>query len=88
MELKFPKKKISFKEISKVLNMSPMRLFNSEGAEYFDDDLEFIKTKTAMYVSHGEEFDPASCFGEYEMIEKLGEGGFGKVFLARHKQSG
>ena len=70
------------------MNMNHLRLFNSEGAEYFEDDLQFVKNKTALYASNGEDFDPASCFGEYEMIEKLGEGGFGKVFLAKHKQSG
>lgn len=41
-----------------------------------------------MYASRGEEFDPGSCFAEYEVLRLLGEGGFGKVFLARHKQSG
>lgn len=32
----------------------------------------------------GEEFDSTKNFGEYEIIEKLGEGGFGNVHLARN----
>jgi len=41
-----------------------------------------------LYASNGDDFDPASSFGEYEMIRKLGEGGFGQVQLAKHKQTG
>lgn len=38
-------------------------------------------------VSLGEEFDANSSFGEYEILKPLGEGGFGRVALARHKGS-
>ncbi len=70
------------------MEFSHLRLFNSEGAEYFEDDLEFVKNKTVLYASNGKDFDPASCFGEYEKVRKLGEGGFGQVMLAKHKQTG
>lgn len=82
------RKRNSFKEIGKLFKISSLRLFNSDGAECFEDDLDFIKHKSVLYASRGEEFDPGSCFAEYETTKMLGEGGFGKVFLGRHKQSG
>lgn len=36
-------------------------------------------------TSLGEEFDRNSGLSEYEVITKLGEGGFGNVSLAQHK---
>ena len=87
-EFKISRKRESFKEIKKSLGYPFMRLFNSEGAEYFEEDLEFVKNKTVLYASNGEDFDPASSFGEFEMTKKLGEGGFGQVWLAEHRQTG
>lgn len=34
-----------------------------------------------VYLKIGEEFDPASCFAEYNILGLLGEGGFGSVLL-------
>jgi hypothetical protein len=36
LELKLTKKKTSFSDISKMLGCSKLRLFNSEGGEYFE----------------------------------------------------
>lgn len=33
----------------------------------------------------GEDFDVDSSYGEYQVIRELGEGGFGRVFLANHQ---
>ncbi len=87
-EIKATHKKISFIDIKKLLNVNHLRLFNSDGAEYFEDDLKYIKNKAVLYATKGEDFDSNSCFGEYEMSKKLGEGGFGNVYLARHRQTG
>jgi serine/threonine protein kinase len=38
-----------------------------------------------LYIKLGEEFDRNSGLSEYDLIEKLGEGGFGEVDLAVHK---
>lgn len=35
-----------------------------------------------------EDFDPYSPFSQYETIKKLGEGGFGRVTLGRHRITG
>lgn len=68
-----------------MVGCSKLRLFNSEGLEYFEEDLQYVKDKTTLYASRGEEFDPSSSFGEFNILKELGEGGFGKVLLAQHK---
>ena len=81
-------KKLSLTDVKKTMGLNTVRLFNSDGAEYFEDDLKYIKNKTVLYATRGEDFDSGSCFGEYQMSQKLGEGGFGNVFLAKHRQTG
>ena len=62
-----------------------MRLFNEEGVEFSDEDLKYLKDNQSLYLSKGEDFDASSSFGEYEIVSLLGEGGFGKVSLGRHR---
>ena len=64
-----------------------LRLFTEKGVEIYEDDLDFVKNETCLYASKGEEFDQHSCFSEYEITKKLGEGGFGKVVLGVHKKT-
>jgi serine/threonine protein kinase len=51
----------------------------------------YAPTRTSMLVkvqarlNAGEDFDANSSFGEYETVRVLGEGGFGRVSLAKHK---
>ncbi len=85
---------LKFSDIKKVLeekmdfrNIKTLRLFTDKGVEIYEDDLEFIKNGTGLYASKGEEFDQHSCYSEYEIQKKLGEGGFGKVVLGVHKKT-
>lgn len=66
-------------------NFKRMRLFTEKGVEIYQDDLEFLKDGTQLYVSKGEDFDQYSCFSDYEIQKQIGEGGFGKVVLGVHK---
>ena len=52
-EFRIIKKRDNFKEIKAALDYGHLRLFNSEGAEYFEDDLSFVKNKMVLYASRG-----------------------------------
>lgn len=66
-------------------HIKTLRLFNSDGVEMFEEDLTFLKDKTTLYVSQGEDFDSASLFSEYKKVRVLGKGGFGQVVLGEHR---
>jgi hypothetical protein len=38
----------------------PIRIFTNEGAEIFEEDLEYINNSSQLYISKGEEFDQMS----------------------------
>jgi|JI6StandDraft_1071083.scaffolds.fasta_scaffold04114_2 hypothetical protein len=65
-----------------------IRIFNREGVELDMEDLAYVKHQETLYISRGEEFDVNSCFSEYEVVRLLGQGGFGRVDLCRHKTTG
>ena len=70
-----------------LLKVKRLRIFNCEGVEFYTDDLRYLKDSERIYVSlKGEDFDVNSSYGEYQVLKELGEGGFGKVFLAKHRQ--
>lgn len=62
-------------------------LFDSNGAELSDDDIEFLNTDEPLFLSLGEHFTKASSLALYTEVCKLGEGGFGSVSLFQHKIS-
>jgi len=49
--------------------------------------VEYLKEHEILYVSKGEEFDEGSHFAEYKLIREIGQGGFGKVYEAKHRIS-
>lgn len=67
------------------------KLYNQNGIQLFGDDVLYLKNDQIFYFSphgmyskielSGEEFDFNMVLEQYEIIKKLGEGGFGKVML-------
>ena len=64
------------------------RLYSKNGVELKDDDILYMKTGDVVYLArHGENFNYQQVLDRYERLEKLGSGGFGKVYLMRDKES-
>jgi serine/threonine protein kinase len=63
------------------------RVFNNLGSEVKEEELRYLKDKDTLYLSRGEDFDRNNCLSEYEIEKVIGEGGFGKVMLARHRST-
>lgn len=80
------------KEICKVMKQSyhsSSRLYDKEGVELFEADLMMLNKGDIIYLAaKGEDFDYSSILADYERKEVLGEGGFGKVYLATNRETG
>jgi serine/threonine protein kinase len=40
-----------------------------------------------FHLETGEDYNNAQIYYQYEIIKKIGEGGFGRVYLASHKET-
>ncbi|OMJ70984.1 hypothetical protein SteCoe_30911 [Stentor coeruleus] len=60
-------------------------LYDSQGAELSDDDIEYINEEEPLFLSQGEEFTKKSTVALYKEVKKLGQGGFGSVALYEHR---
>jgi serine/threonine protein kinase len=65
------------------------RLFYlKDGIELDDYDLIFLKDQEELCFSHkGEDFSYKQILSKYSTISKLGQGGFGKVYLIEEKDT-
>jgi len=66
-----------------------LSLYDDKGILITEDaDLDFVLEKQILFFSKNkEEFDSSNLLRPYEFIKKLGEGGFGKVYLVRQKMN-
>lgn len=63
-------------------------LYNKQGIQLFDEDIDFIKADDVLYIAlDGETFNFCAILDDYKMQEKIGEGGFGYVHLATNKET-
>lgn len=60
------------------------RFFNSEGSEVTEETFILTKHNDTLYIEPSSEksFDLANIFRQFKVLEKLGQGGFGKVYKA------
>lgn len=71
-------KSLDFKKSLK----NKIRIFKNQGVEITNSFKDYIKDKDILYVSKGSDFDESSVFANYKLNKIIGEGGFGKVYLA------
>ena len=80
------------KEAAKTIKInyhSSLRIYDREGVEVFEDDLPMLNKKDVLYhAPKGEDFDYTSILADYDRKDILGEGGFGKVYLAISRETG
>ncbi len=65
-------------------NSSNIRIFNHNGLDMDDTDIEYLADNQVMYVSpDGDPFDLVNYMNEFVFIRWIKSGGFGKVFLGK-----
>ena len=92
--INYLKHKFKFKETDR------LRIFNTEGLEIYPEDFKYLKDDSSIFISKGkitgcieklitlgEAFHKSSTLCDYVVMRKLGEGSFGEVNLAAHKQT-
>lgn len=64
--------------------------FNQTGVEITEDTFVLIKDGEIVYyeTAQGKQFDFNNILAQYEVLEKVGKGGFGSVHRARHRDTG
>ncbi|OMJ92046.1 hypothetical protein SteCoe_5248 [Stentor coeruleus] len=73
------------KEKLNVERHSKCLLYDSQGAELSDDDIEYLNEEEPLFLSQGESFTKGSTMALYNQVKSLGEGGFGSVSLYEHR---
>jgi MAP/microtubule affinity-regulating kinase len=64
------------------------KLYNKQGVLLFDEDFNLIAPDDVLYIAlQGENFSYCAILDDYELGRLLGEGGFGKVILGKHKET-
>jgi hypothetical protein len=73
----------------KIRDYSTQKVLSTKIMTYRTSRTTTISTpaRVSYQIYLGEDFDPNSGFCEYEIIREIGEGGFGRVLLAIHKNT-
>ena len=79
--------KIACKKLGCKDNYKIAKLYNKSGLQLFKDDVMLLGGGDILYLaSKGEEFNFSAILDDYQIVKELGQGGFGKVVLGKHKE--
>ena len=68
--------------ISNYIYCKNLRIYNHQGLEIDDADIEYLESKQVLYVSQdGAIFNLVNYINEYEFIKWIKSGGYGKIYL-------
>ena len=86
--LPFRLKKEWAKAVKRKYSDSSRVFYLKDGTELDDYDLIFLKDEEELWFSHkGEDFSYKQILSKYTTVSKLGQGGFGKVYLVEEKET-
>ena len=60
------------------------QLFDSQGGQIDNDDVEYLNADEPLFLSKGEPFIKSNSLALYQELQTLGKGGFGTVKLYQH----
>ena len=64
-------------------------MYNKNGVLLFKEDFNLIQANDVLYIAFkGEDFNYCAILDDYEIGRVLGQGGFGKVMLGKHREKG
>ena len=64
------------------------KLYNKSGVMLFEEDFNLVAPNDVLYIAlNGEAFNYCAILDDYDLGRTLGVGGFGKVVLAKHKET-
>ena len=68
---------------------SNSRIYSQQGIQLHDDDVLYIRDGDTLYYDYkGRDFDSTQIIDQYQKEDLLGQGGFGRVYRGRHKETG
>lgn len=65
------------------------KLYSKDGVQLNEDDLFFIRNKDVLYLDlEGKDFNYGQILDQFQVLEKIGQGGFGSVYRIKEKDTG